>query len=171
MKDYYKILDLNKNCTEDEIKKKYKILAIKNHPDKGGDENKFKDISEAYQVLIDPVKRLNQDNNNISNINSIVNANKLFQAFFSERNNNIFNYKQSFISNNANINANLNINELLNNMSIDNNNCVNEIRNIYMFQDKKLEKIIQNNNGIKTEIIIETNLKTGEKKQRLRQIR
>ena len=171
MKDYYKILDLNKNCTEDEIKKKYKILAIKNHPDKGGDENKFKDISEAYQVLVDPVKRLNYDNNNISNINSIVNANELFQAFFSGRNNNIFNYKQSFINNNANINANLNINELFNNMSIDNNNCVNEIRNIYMFQDKKLEKIIQNNNGIKTEIIIETNLKTGEKKQRLRQIR
>ena len=164
MKDYYKILDLNKNCTEDEIKKKYKILAIKNHPDKGGDENKFKDISEAYQVLVDPVKRLNYDNNNISNINSIVNANELFQAFFSERNNNIFNYKQSFVTNNSNIN------ELFNNISI-NNNCVNEVRNIYMFQDKKLEKIIQNNNGIKTEIIIETNLKTGEKKQRLRQIR
>ena len=165
MKDYYKILDLNKNCTEDEIKKKYKILAIKNHPDKGGDENKFKDISEAYQVLVDPVKRLNYDNNNISNINSIVNANELFQAFFSGRNNNIFNCKQSFVTNNSNIN------ELFNNISINNNNCVNEVRNIYMFQDKKLEKIIQTNNGIKTEIIIETNLKTGEKKQRLRQIR
>lgn len=65
-KDYYKILGVEKNASQDEIKKAYRKLAQKYHPDKNqGDSNaekKFKDIGEAYQVLSDPEKRNKYDN-------------------------------------------------------------------------------------------------------------
>lgn len=63
-KDYYKILGVSKNSTQEEIKKVYRKLAVKYHPDKGGtkeDEAKFKEISEAYAVLGDPGKRKQYD--------------------------------------------------------------------------------------------------------------
>jgi curved DNA-binding protein len=59
-KDYYKTLGVSKNATADEIKKGYRKLARKHHPDvsKNPDaEKKFKDIGEAYEVLKDPEKR------------------------------------------------------------------------------------------------------------------
>ena len=55
--DYYKTLGVSKNATADEIKKAYRKLARENHPDAGGDEEKFKDINEAYEVLSDEKKR------------------------------------------------------------------------------------------------------------------
>lgn len=62
MKDYYKILGVNKGASEEEIKKAYRRLAHQYHPDKaGGDETKFKEINEAYQVLSDRTKRANYD--------------------------------------------------------------------------------------------------------------
>ncbi len=61
-KDYYKILGLEKNASEEEIKKAYRRLAHQHHPDKnGGDEQKFKDVNEAYQVLGDKQKRAQFD--------------------------------------------------------------------------------------------------------------
>ncbi|XP_054010667.1 dnaJ protein homolog 1-like [Hylaeus anthracinus] len=59
-KDYYKILGINKTATDDEIKKAYRKLALKYHPDKNrsaGAEEKFKEIAEAYEVLSDSKKR------------------------------------------------------------------------------------------------------------------
>lgn len=59
-KDYYEILGISKSSGEREIKKAYKRLAIKYHPDRNqytNTENKFKEIKEAYEVLIDPKKR------------------------------------------------------------------------------------------------------------------
>jgi curved DNA-binding protein len=54
-KDYYRILDVSKDATADDIKKAYRKLAIKYHPDKTGNdkvaEEKFKEISEAYEIL------------------------------------------------------------------------------------------------------------------------
>lgn len=63
-KDYYKILGISKNATTDEIKKAYRKLALQYHPDRGGDketEAKFKEASEAYQILSDPQKRQTYD--------------------------------------------------------------------------------------------------------------
>jgi DnaJ family protein A protein 2 len=54
---YYKQLGVEKNASEAEIKKAFRKLAMKNHPDRGGDENLFKEINEAYEVLSDPKKR------------------------------------------------------------------------------------------------------------------
>lgn len=50
-------MNLKKNCTTDEVKKAYRKLAIIHHPDKGGDPEKFKEISRAYEVLSDEEKR------------------------------------------------------------------------------------------------------------------
>lgn len=55
--EYYDLLGLSKNCNQKDIKTAYKKKAIKTHPDKGGDPEEFKKISEAYSVLSDVKKR------------------------------------------------------------------------------------------------------------------
>ncbi len=61
-KDYYKTLGINKNATQDEIKKAFRKLALEHHPDKnGGKDDKFKEINEAYTVLSDTKKRQQYD--------------------------------------------------------------------------------------------------------------
>ncbi|GAG09268.1 unnamed protein product, partial [marine sediment metagenome] len=63
--DYYKILGVNKNATKEELKKAYRKLALKYHPDKNkGDkdaEEKFKKVNEAYAVLSNDKKRKQYD--------------------------------------------------------------------------------------------------------------
>lgn len=60
--DYYKILGINKGASEEEVKKAFRKLAHKYHPDKsGGDEKKFKEIVEAYAILSDKKKREQYD--------------------------------------------------------------------------------------------------------------
>ena len=65
-KDYYEVLGLQKGASEDEIKRAFRKLAIKYHPDKNQGnaeaEAKFKEINEAYQVLSDPEKKARYDN-------------------------------------------------------------------------------------------------------------
>lgn len=64
-KDYYEILGLKKGSSTEEIKKAYKQLAKKYHPDVSSDkdaEKKFKEVAEAYSVLSDPEKKKNYDN-------------------------------------------------------------------------------------------------------------
>lgn len=60
-RDYYEILGLNKSASDDEIKKAYRRLAVKHHPDQGGNEEKFKEVAEAYEVLKDEKKRQRYD--------------------------------------------------------------------------------------------------------------
>ena len=61
MKDYYQILGVSKDASQEEIKKAFHKQAHKHHPHKGGDENKFKEVNEAYQVLSDKNKRAQYD--------------------------------------------------------------------------------------------------------------
>ena len=64
-RDYYEVLGVSKDASEDEIKKAYRKIAIKYHPDRNPDnkeaEEKFKEAAEAYDVLHDPQKRQQYD--------------------------------------------------------------------------------------------------------------
>jgi len=60
-KDYYEVLGVTKSATQEEIKKAFRNLAKIHHPDKGGDENIFKEISEAYEILSDNDKKIKYD--------------------------------------------------------------------------------------------------------------
>ncbi len=60
-RDYYEVLGIGKEASADEIKKAFRKAAIEHHPDKGGDETKFKEINEAYEVLKDDKKRQRYD--------------------------------------------------------------------------------------------------------------
>jgi DnaJ family protein C protein 7 len=60
-KDYYKILGVARECTDVEIKKAYRKESLIHHPDKGGDEEKFKLVAEAFTVLSDPQRRQRYD--------------------------------------------------------------------------------------------------------------
>ena len=59
--DPYKTLGIEKNATQDEIKKAFRKLALKYHPDKGGDEEKFKQVNQAYSMISDETKRSQHD--------------------------------------------------------------------------------------------------------------
>src|SRR6476469_3776634 len=60
-RDYYEGLGVKKDASADEIKKAFRKAAIEHHPDRGGDEAKFKELNEAYEVLKDPSKRQRYD--------------------------------------------------------------------------------------------------------------
>ena len=60
--DHYAKLEVAKSATQDEIKRAYRGLASKHHPDKGGDTAKFQEIQSAYETLSDPIKRSQYDN-------------------------------------------------------------------------------------------------------------
>lgn len=113
MKDPYRVLGFDKKVSDDEVKKAYKKLAIKWHPDKHIDNKeeaseKFKEISQAYQQII----------NNTNNINNIqgIDPDELFRQMFSN-----FNFANNMVPNNHNNfnvpNRNVhfvNINDILN---------------------------------------------------------
>ena len=69
--DYYKTLGVPRTATADEIKKAFRKLARKHHPDAGGDEAKFKELNEAYEVLSDEKKRALYDQYGTANENQI----------------------------------------------------------------------------------------------------
>ena len=86
-KDFYKILGVNKDATEAEIKKAYRKLALKWHPDKNPNnreeaEEKFKKINEAYSVLSDKNKRKQYDHGGNFDFDFSFNADDIFKDFF-----------------------------------------------------------------------------------------
>ncbi len=60
-RDYYEVLGVGKSASADEIKKAFRKAAIEHHPDRGGEETKFKEVNEAYEVLKDADKRKRYD--------------------------------------------------------------------------------------------------------------
>ena len=82
-KSFYEILGVDRNASKEHIKKEFRKLSLKYHPDKrNGDEDKFKQINEAYQILSDDDKRRQYDNSysnrntgNNSNSNNVFNHN------------------------------------------------------------------------------------------------
>jgi DnaJ family protein A protein 2 len=83
MKDYYQILGINRNSTEEEIKQAFRNLAKTHHPDKGGNKEKFQELQEAYDTLTDPNKKQVYDN-------PLPQFNNIFQQGFPFNFNNIF---------------------------------------------------------------------------------
>jgi len=60
-RDYYDVLGVKKDASADELKKAFRRAAVEHHPDRGGDETKFKELNEAYEVLKDGTKRQRYD--------------------------------------------------------------------------------------------------------------
>ena len=88
--DPYKVLGVDRNTNENDLKKAYKSKAMKHHPDRGGDENKFKELNEAYDILKDPQKKAAYDRYgtadpnqmNSQNFNFNGDINDVFNTFF-----------------------------------------------------------------------------------------
>jgi len=97
VRDFYKVLGVNRSADQKEIKKAYRKLAQLYHPDKNPDnseaENKFKEITEAYSTLSDDTKKTNYDmsiqqgfNNFHNNINFSSNFDDIFSSMFGNSN-------------------------------------------------------------------------------------
>ena len=83
--DYYKVLGVPESSTQDDIKKAYRKLSLKHHPDRGGDAEQFKKINEAYSVLGDKEKRhmyKMKNENPFSQMGGEPNLDPIFRMFF-----------------------------------------------------------------------------------------
>lgn len=93
MQNYYNILGVNENASQDQIKKAFRKASLKNHPDRGGSKEEFQNINSAYQILGDPEKKRHYDNqrrNPFMN-NGVFNARNgsaddIFKMFFGSQN-------------------------------------------------------------------------------------
>ncbi len=159
-KNYYDILEVNKNASPEIIEKAYKTLVKKYHPDlqdnnlKAEYEEKIKLINEAFEVLSDSEKRKNYDLNlkqtefSVEAYNNLINENLKLKNEINYLKNNLINYKNN-INNNINNNFNSKINENLNYNDINKNNLNNNknINNNYsenIRQKYNINSILEN---------------------------
>lgn len=159
--DAYKILEIEPDSNDNDIKKAYKKLAIKWHPDKNIEnkefaEKKFKEISQAFEILSNKHKYMTNDFES----SSFINPNDLFNQIF----------KEMYI-NSRNINnttTNTTVNNVFNFSTVNNNfsnfNSISSVSRSTVFKDgKKIETIKETKNGITKEQIIITDLANNSK--------
>tara|TARA_B100001093_G_C26801557_1_gene1003654 strand:+ start:445 stop:924 length:480 start_codon:yes stop_codon:yes gene_type:complete len=143
---YYKIFGLQNDANDDEIKKAYKKLAIKYHPDKNPEnkeeaEKKFKEVAEAYDILSNKDKHVNS--NPFAKYPGFrtthINPNDIFNQMFSG----------------MNLNTHINIPIRQNNIHI------TKSKSIKIENGKKIETIIESSNGVINKKVIITDLNNG----------
>ena len=163
-KKYYDILNLSEEASEEEIKKSYKKLALKFHPDRNKSpdaEEKFKEISEAYQIL---TNKENPNSSNIPNFNfnrsTFVRPEDLFKRFFNE--NDIF---AQFLNTDNTNNNNINIQVFSNRNGknyVGRSNYSKQVSTTYT-NNKKIVTVTEIKNGIKSQEKIITDLNDNSK--------
>ena len=177
--DYYKILNVSKNATNDEIKRQYKKLALKHHPDRGGDSEMFKKVSEAYQILSDPEKKSEYDNPNPFSHQmprgthfyhtrpDFVDPNIIFQHFFNNRD--FFQQPQSQMRDPQTRNTTT-FNIRTGPMGNMRGNVFQKSVSTQIRGNTKIETITEIKNGVKTQTVKQTNLETGQATTDIKQI-
>ena len=149
MKNYYKILNVNNNANKQDIKRAYRNLAVKYHPDKGGSEEKFKEISEAYEILSDDNKRYKYDNNSILETYVAKNPYDLFEEIINKSDRIYMESKvNNSIFNNSIFNTRV-FDQTFNTLNVPNSgNYSRSIQTSTIIKNgKKYTKTIENDNG------------------------
>lgn len=176
--NYYEVLDVNKNSSSQDIKKQYKKLALKHHPDRGGDPEQFKKISEAYQILSDPQKRGEYDNPSpfVRNMPSgrsrppgFVDPDELFKHFFGSGFGNVHGMHG--------MHGNMRNNGGMQSTTINFGGGMPRGGEVFQRSvsttirgNVKIETVMETKNGVRTETTTQTDMRTGQYKRQVKQI-
>ena len=162
-KNYYENLGLQDNASDDEVKKAYKKLAIKYHPDKETNksdeekaeaEKKFKIIAQAYEILTNKDKYKQNNFNNIHTARGFVDPHEIFNQIFKDMNIGTF--------------QNINTSNSRSNISIImpgniRSNCVMRSSSVSIQNGKRVETIQETVNGVTKQRVIISDFNNGEK--------